>query len=97
MKFTICHDTNKKTLAIPRAALQLSGLEDAGERLEDYRDDLMIDLYLRENAKSRPSFASVPPVVMLSLRSWRSSAVVLCPFSAICIIPFRMDSKSIVN
>ena len=32
MKFTICHDTNKKTLAIPRAALQLSGLEDA-ERL----------------------------------------------------------------
>ena len=32
MKFTICHDTNKKTLAVPRAALQLSGLEDA-ERL----------------------------------------------------------------
>ena len=32
MKFTICHDTNKKTLAIPRAALQLSGLEGA-ERL----------------------------------------------------------------
>ena len=32
MKFTIYHDTNKKTLAIPRAALQLSGLEDA-ERL----------------------------------------------------------------
>ena len=32
MKFTICHDTSKKTLAIPRAALQLSGLEDA-ERL----------------------------------------------------------------
>ena len=30
MKFTICHDTSKKTLAIPRAALQLSGLEDAG-------------------------------------------------------------------
>ena len=29
MKFTICHDTSKKTLAIPRAALQLSGLEDA--------------------------------------------------------------------
>ena len=32
MKFTICHDTSKKTLAIPRAALQLSGLVDA-ERL----------------------------------------------------------------
>ena len=32
MKFTICHYTSKKTLAIPRAALQLSGLEDA-ERL----------------------------------------------------------------
>ena len=32
MKFTICHDTSKKTLAIPRAVLQLSGLEDA-ERL----------------------------------------------------------------
>ena len=32
MKFTICHDTSKKTLAIPRPALQLSGLEDA-ERL----------------------------------------------------------------
>ena len=32
MKFTICHDTSKKTLAIPRADLQLSGLEDA-ERL----------------------------------------------------------------
>ena len=32
MKFTICHDTSKKTLAIPQAALQLSGLEDA-ERL----------------------------------------------------------------
>ena len=32
MKFTVCHDTNKKTLAVPRAALQLSGLEDA-ERL----------------------------------------------------------------
>lgn len=32
MKFTICHDTSKKTLAIPRAALRLSGLEDA-ERL----------------------------------------------------------------
>ena len=32
MKFTLCHDTSKKTLAIPRAALQLSGLEDA-ERL----------------------------------------------------------------
>ena len=32
MTFTICHDTNKKTLTIPRAALQLSGLEDA-ERL----------------------------------------------------------------
>lgn len=31
-EFTICHDTSKKTLAIPRAALQLSGLEDA-ERL----------------------------------------------------------------
>lgn len=28
MKFTICHDTSKKTLAIPRAVLQLSGLED---------------------------------------------------------------------
>ena len=35
----------------------LSGLEDVKGRLEDYRDDLMIDLYLRENAKSRPSFA----------------------------------------
>lgn len=35
MKFTICHDTNQKTLAIPRAALQLSGLEDA-ERLTIY-------------------------------------------------------------
>ena len=32
MKFTICHDTNKKTLAVPGAALQLSGLENA-ERL----------------------------------------------------------------
>ena len=32
MKFTICHDTDKKTLTIPRAALQLSRLEDA-ERL----------------------------------------------------------------
>ena len=32
MKFTICHDTDKKTLAVPRAALQLSRLEDA-ERL----------------------------------------------------------------
>ena len=32
MKFTICHDTSKKTLAIPRAALQLSGLANA-ERL----------------------------------------------------------------
>lgn len=32
MKFTLSHDTSKKTLAIPRAALQLSGLEDA-ERL----------------------------------------------------------------
>ena len=32
MKFTICHDTNKKTLAVPRAALQLTGLADA-ERL----------------------------------------------------------------
>ena len=32
MKFTLCHDTSKKPLAIPRAALQLSGLEDA-ERL----------------------------------------------------------------
>ena len=36
MKFTICHDTSKKTLAIPRAALQLSGLEDA-ERLALHR------------------------------------------------------------
>ena len=35
MKFTICHDTGKKTLAIPRAVLQLSGLEDA-ERLTIY-------------------------------------------------------------
>ena len=32
MKFTLCHHTSKKTLAIPRAALQLSGLDDA-ERL----------------------------------------------------------------
>lgn len=32
MRFVLYHDTNKKTLAIPRAALQLSGLEDA-ERL----------------------------------------------------------------
>ena len=27
------------------------------ERLEEYRDSLMYDLYLRENVKSRPSFA----------------------------------------
>ena len=32
MKFTICHDTSRKTLTVPRAALQLSQLEDA-ERL----------------------------------------------------------------
>ena len=32
MKFTICHDTSRKTLTVPRAALQLSRLEDA-ERL----------------------------------------------------------------
>ena len=32
MRFMICHDTSKKTLVIPRAALQLSRLEDA-ERL----------------------------------------------------------------
>ena len=31
MKFTIYHDTNKTTLGIPRAALQLSGLAEAGE------------------------------------------------------------------
>ena len=32
MRFIICHDTSKKTMVIPRAALQLSRLEDA-ERL----------------------------------------------------------------
>ena len=32
MRFMICHDTSKKTMVIPRAALQLSRLEDA-ERL----------------------------------------------------------------
>ena len=32
MRFVLYHDPNKKALAIPRAALQLSGLEDA-ERL----------------------------------------------------------------
>ena len=31
MKFTICHDISRKTLTIPRAALQLSGLAEAGE------------------------------------------------------------------
>ena len=31
MKFKICHDPSKKTLSLPRAALQLSGLADAGE------------------------------------------------------------------
>ena len=28
--------------------------------MEEYRDALMTDLYLRENAKSRPSFARAP-------------------------------------
>ena len=35
-------------------------LGEAGLDLERYRDLLMVDLYLRENAKSRPSFAPDP-------------------------------------
>ena len=35
-------------------------LGEAGLDLEKYRDLLMVDLYLRENAKSRPSFAPDP-------------------------------------
>ena len=56
MKFTICHDTSKKTLAIPRAALQLSGLEDA-ERLETIRllHDLNVGMVVRLALDSRPS------------------------------------------
>ena len=54
MKFTICHDTSKKTLAIPRAALQLSGLEDA-ERLDAIRllYDLNIGMVVRLALDSR--------------------------------------------
>ena len=54
MKFTICHDTSKKTLAIPRAALQLSGLEDA-ERLEAIRllHDLNVGMVVRLALDSR--------------------------------------------
>lgn len=35
----------------------ISSLGLGREAMEEYRDDLMTDLYLRENAKSRPSFA----------------------------------------
>ena len=54
MKFTICHDTSKKTLAIPRAVLQLSGLEDA-ERLEAIRllHDLNVGMVVRLALDSR--------------------------------------------
>ena len=54
MKFTICHDTSKKTLAIPRAALQLSGLEDA-ERLAAIRllHDLNVGMVVRLALDSR--------------------------------------------
>lgn len=38
----------------------ISGLGLGAETMEEYRDALMTDLYLRENAKSRPSFARVP-------------------------------------
>lgn len=31
MKFNLNHDTNNKTLAIPRAAMQLSGLADVSD------------------------------------------------------------------
>ena len=55
MKFTICHDTSKKTLAIPRAALQLSGLEDA-ERLTLHTEhDLNVGMVVRLALDSRPS------------------------------------------
>lgn len=38
----------------------ISGLGLGAETMEEYRDALMTDLYLRENAKSRPSFARAP-------------------------------------
>ena len=62
MKFTICHDTSKKTLAIPRAALQLSGLEDAerltlraGHGCVVLLHDLNVGMVVRLALDSRPS------------------------------------------
>ena len=51
MKFTICHDTSKKTLAIPRAVLQLSGLE-AIRLLHDLNVGMVVRLALDSRAAS---------------------------------------------
>ena len=81
MKFTICHDTSKKTLAIPRAALQLSGLEDA-ERLALHTEHGCIVLTrqaptMRERLKSIRLLhgLNVGMVVRLALDSRPSSGM----------------------
>ena len=73
MKFTICHDTSKKTLAIPRAALQLSGLEDA-ERLALHTEHGCIVL-TRQEPTAREQLEAIRLVVRLALDSRPSSGM----------------------
>ena len=57
MKFKICHDPERKALSIPRAALQISGL-DGQDELHLHADDGCV-LLLPERLKLRFNFASL--------------------------------------
>ena len=48
----------------------IDGLKDRRRELEEYRDLLMYDLYLRENVKSRPSFAGDPAACKETVKSF---------------------------
>ena len=78
MKFKICHDPERKALSIPRAALQISGL-DGQDELHLHADDGCV-LLLPERPTAGETVKTIQMLVDINTQlslTWRQPAAAL--------------------